>query len=345
VQRIDWYFRKNLEDVRQLTFGVPPLEVDKNLIFLVGDSTTQGMDGGGSKNLYPYGPCLVTANCYDAGFDTVLPDVNRMGWDAVVYGMPGAGIPTFAREVALREAKAKGEGNGLRVAVHWGGINGISAEEAAPCAWVEDAKAAGIDAWVMTLYSLSSTVAKDQAARDVFNAREIQVAKQCGAIGVINLADDALIGRDGTNSIGTYFHTNNAAHATASGYARVASIVKRVLTDYYAANPLSYTVVTSSNYMMKGYDRYMTFDSSVNPVEVTLPDCIGLGGSGVAYSFKTKGSRAISLKPVAVPGQVETIEGGPGPVALTAGQMYRYVVATNATATSASGGCDWQQVP
>lgn len=338
---INDYLSGNLRTVKAINLSASPIQTgNSNLIVAIGDSTTDGINAD-DATMSPWSVCLVTVNCYGSSEVTKLPNVNALPWTETHYGMPGAGTLSFPQQVAYREAKVKGDNNSLRVAIHWGGINGLVATQPLDCAWVANDKLAGYDPWVVTLYSQSNVAATDQSARDPYNARQIQFAKQCGATGVINIADDAFMGADGTHSTGTYFVTNNV-HPKKLGYAHVSAIANRVLSSYYLANPLYYTSVSSATYTMNGYDRYLTLDSTANAVAVTLPDCIG--ATGMEYLIKTKGSNTISLTPATVTGQTETIEGTTSK-SLTAGQMYKFIIATNATATAAPGGCDWQQVP
>jgi hypothetical protein len=265
-----------------------------------------------------------------------------MGWTQRSYGLGGTGTGALIINQDIREGASFGKTKNKHVNIIWLGINGLgSGFVVTPCGAVANARRIGYEPWIMTLYSLSSVAATDQGPRDIYNYTEIQSAKACGAVGIINLADDALIGKDGTNGSSTGWTGGGAVHASAAGYAYVAQIAKRVLQAYYFASPDAWKTITAAGTtVLNGYDRYVIADNTAGAQTLSLPDCIG--ATGMQYHLRVKGTNTTTLQAATVSGQTEQVEGGAS-TPLTSG-VYTFQVMTFATASIAPGGCNYVMV-
>lgn len=340
VAQASAYFRDNLALRRAYSSSFIPIETLKNTVVCSGDSTTMGTRNDGSTPYQPYCTCLTTSSCYGTAYTTVIPNFNQTGWSARSYGLPAGGGQSIYTQQPGREGRTRGWSDFAHINLIWVGINGLASNQAAPCNVIKNAALLGYDPWVLTLYSLSNVVATDQGARDAYNYTILQTAKACGAVGVINLADDSNIGADGKNGTAPYWSTGGV-HMQGNGYAYVASIVDRVLQSYYYTTPdLWKSIVAAGASTLNGFDRYVIADNTAGAQTFTMPDCIG--ATGMLYKIRVKGANGTTLSAASVAGQTEQVEGGAS-TALTTG-TYTFEVMTNATAATAPGGCNYVRV-
>lgn len=320
----------------------PILSGSGNQFLAVGDSTTNGTQGSGIT-VTPYAACLKTGtvNCYSTSYTTALSNVNNQPWIVNWFAQPGAGYGFLIPLADARDNKVFGFSNSLHVAVNWTGINGLVSTQPSSCAWAQSVIARGWDAWLMPLVS-QGNAATDQASRDIYNNRILTVASAC-KYKVVNIAEDAFIGKDGQCGTAPYWSGTCGVHPQNVGYAYIASIISRVMNNYYNANMNQATVYSAATVTMNGPDRNVIWDTSSNAIAATLPDCIGMGGTGISYLMTVRGANSVTLSPAVVSGQTETVNLTTSLVIPTG--VYKFQPQTYNTSSSAPGGCDWQRMP
>jgi hypothetical protein len=345
--KYDAAMRFTIQNAKGFNPLVAPVNVSTNQLILIGDSQTSGVPASGT-GFYPYGACLATGvtNCYSAGYTTALPATGGVNWTTAWFGQPGAGVGGPPLQAPEREARVYSKTSPLHAAAYHIGTNGLNQNPNAPCQMASLLRFYGYEPFVSTLWSLNSTAANDQTYRDPYNDRIIKQAGPCKYT-VINAAEDGLVGKDGTNNGTTIYWGagSNQVHMLAAGYAYWSTIDRRVINAFYNGNSdTAWATYSTSSVTMDETYRYTTFDTTSlgSPQAVTLPNCIGLGGSGIKYAFAVKGSQGISLSPPTVTGQTIQLNGGTSAVSYAArADAYRMRADTLNTATSAPGGCTW----
>jgi lysophospholipase L1-like esterase len=196
-------------------------------------------------------------------------------------------------------------------------------------------KVAGCKVFVATMLSRSGT-GTNSVSNDVNkNALDLQIAgnwKEAGATGLIDFANNPLLGADGASANTSYFQVD-AIHPNQTGANLLASIATSVLNYYYSPYSLGSPHVYTASATLTSADAGVATGTLSATTAFVMPDCSGLTGAPFLIS-NTQSAQTVTIAGAAS----QPINGLASAITIPANSTVRLTAVANPYTTS---GCHW----
>jgi hypothetical protein len=167
------------------------------------------------------------------------------------------------------------------------------------------------------------------------NALDLQISgnwKEAGATGLIDFANNPLLGADGASANTTYFQVD-AIHPNQTGANLLASIATSVLNYYYSPYSIGSPHVYTASATLASADVAVSTGTLSATTALVMPDCSGLTGT----TFAITNNQAAQTVTIAG-GASQPINGLTSAITVVANSTVRLTAQANPYTTS---GCRW----